>query len=193
MKVDLWFPVSVLWVKLDPKDHDLKKMIAKAYQIKETHPAENDWRCDTYTSYGKYNLLEDADFDSLMDSLIPIVGEFSNYYGVKTSEIKCNNGWINVAEPGMYQEYHIHPNNHFSAVVYLQTSPSCGNIVFKNQNSFMDMFELNISERNPSNFDTCAYEPEDLKVLVFRSNLMHMVEKNKSATDRISIAFNFTV
>lgn len=193
MNIDLWFPVSILSTKLDGKQHDLKKLVKRAYAIKATYPAGNDWRCDTYTSYGKYDLLKDGDFKSLLSGVNPILKEFATYYGVKLNKITCHNAWINIAEPGMYQEYHIHPNNHFSAVVYLQTAPECGNIVFKNQSGFLDMFELNITENRPSNFQTCSYTPEDLKVLMFRSNLMHMVEKNKSDKDRISVAFNFTV
>jgi uncharacterized protein (TIGR02466 family) len=193
MKVDLWFPVSILVTNLDPNDHDLGKMVAKAYEIYEKYPADNDWRCDTYTSYSKYNMLEDKDFASLTSSLIPIVKEFSKYYGVKEKEVVCNNAWINLAEHGAYQEYHVHPHNHFSAVVYLQTAPNCGDIVFKNPMSVSDMFELDVEERNPSNFVTCAYTPENLKVLIFRSNILHMVEKNRSAMDRISVALNFTV
>jgi ectoine hydroxylase-related dioxygenase (phytanoyl-CoA dioxygenase family) len=35
--------------------------------------------------------------------------------------------------------------------------------------------------------------PEEGKILIFSSSLLHMVEKNKSDEDRVSIAMNFTV
>jgi hypothetical protein len=38
---------------------------------------------------------------------------------------------------------------------------------------------------------SCNYEPAPTKLLVFKSNLQHMVEKNLSNKDRISIAMNF--
>ena len=38
---------------------------------------------------------------------------------------------------------------------------------------------------------SCSYTPEPTKILIFKSNLLHMVEMNLSNSDRISIAMNF--
>jgi hypothetical protein len=55
------------------------------------------------------------------------------------------------------------------------------------------MFPLPASVYVPSNYKTCTYTPQESMLLIFRSNLLHMVEKNKSDEDRISISMNFTV
>jgi hypothetical protein len=49
-------------------------------------------------------------------------------------------------------------------------------------------------EGNLENFasrKTCTYEPVDDLLLIFRSNVPHMVEKNYSKELRISISANF--
>jgi len=42
-----------------------------------------------------------------------------------------------------------------------------------------------------ASYKSCFYTPKESMILIFRSNLLHMVEKNNSDTDRISIAMNF--
>ena len=44
---------------------------------------------------------------------------------------------------------------------------------------------------NKISYPACWYEPENSMLLIFRSNLIHMVEKNNSNDDRISISMNF--
>jgi uncharacterized protein (TIGR02466 family) len=194
VQIDTWFPTSILIDKLDSNKHNLKALVARAYKIREDNQnAKPDWLCDTYSSINNYDLTKDDLFVPMIKDLCLLVNEFAKYFGARPTHIKCKDAWVNIAPPGDYQEYHIHTESHFSAVVYLKTSPNCGDIVFRSPAANTDMFSLPIKENLPSNYATCYYEPEDLKVIVVRSNLLHMVKKNKSNQDRISAAFNFVV
>lgn len=166
-------------------------MIKRTYDIKKKTEANYGWNCDIYTTMGVANLVEDKVLSPLVTMVTPLVKEFGKAFGVDSKNIKCTDFWINISAPGDFQEYHVHPNSHFSAVVYLKTSPNCGDIIFKSFSSDGDMFQLPMRSLNQNNFSFCHYTPEDLKVLVFRSNLKHMVKRNNSKEDRISTAFNF--
>jgi uncharacterized protein (TIGR02466 family) len=191
--IDTWFPTSIFNSQLNTNKYDLGKIVKRVYEIKNTVKSNTGWRCDTYSTFNTYNILEDDAISPILGDLFPMVEEFARYFNVETNSITCSEGWVNVAPPGEYQEYHVHPRNHFSAVVYLKTPPNCGNIVFKSFSSDGNMFDLPLNSYNKINSETCAYEPFALKVLIFRSNLLHMVEKNKSKEDRISVSFNFVL
>jgi uncharacterized protein (TIGR02466 family) len=137
--------------------------------------------------------VEQADSKELIKLVTNHVLNFSQSFGIKTRDIECTGFWYNVASTGNYQEYHVHPENHFSVVYYVQTPKDCGRIVLASPNgsSVFDMKPLPISEYNRNSFATCFYDPIESLLLVFRSNIPHMVETNKSNEDRISISMNF--
>ena len=189
--IDTWFPTSIYNSQLDAGKYDLDKIIKRIYEIKDTVKHDTGWHCDTYSTFNTYNILEDDVISPILGGLFPMVEEFARYFGVEVGSINCGEGWVNVAPPGEYQEYHVHRQNHFSAVVYLKTPPNCGNIVFKSFSADGNMFDLPLDFHNKINYEVCSYEPSALKVLIFRSNLSHMVQKNKSKEDRISASFNF--
>jgi hypothetical protein len=99
--------------------------------------------------------------------------------------------WFNIAAQGAYQEYHLHPKSHFSLVYYVQTQKQCGNIVFQTADTLTDMFPLIADQATYASYKNCFYTPKDSLLLIFKSTLLHMVEKNLSDKDRISVAMNF--
>ena len=63
--------------------------------------------------------------------------------------------------------------------------------MFQPSSSISDSFPLITDELTYASFRTCSYNTKESLVLIFRSSLAHMVEKNLSNEDRISIAMNF--
>ena len=195
--IDQWFPTLICNGLLESFKPYNKHFSEKAYFLKEKFPnASSDWRCDTFHTMNVYTPFNDN--DQIINSLIDICKKevliFSKEYGVdKTiNELDCIDFWFNIGGPGSYQEYHQHPNAHFSLVYYVQAYENCGNIIFKSIESVSDMMPLPVSNiANSASFKTCFYSPTNSTVLIFRSNLLHMVEKNYSGKDRISIAMNF--
>jgi ectoine hydroxylase-related dioxygenase (phytanoyl-CoA dioxygenase family) len=55
------------------------------------------------------------------------------------------------------------------------------------------MFLLPIESENYNTYKTFSLRPIEGHLVIFRSNLKHMVEKNISNESRISIAMNFIV
>jgi uncharacterized protein (TIGR02466 family) len=192
-KIESWFPTLIYSHTLDVfKDNDYLK--EKSISLKDDYKSNSSttWKCDTFNTLGQYY---DYNSDKIIQKLIGHVKNhvilFSKNFGVKSENIECKNFWFNIAAPESYQEYHNHPNNHFSVVYYIQTPPKCGNIVFRSHDSFSDMYTLPIENYNENSYKTCFYTPYESMLIIFKSNILHMVEKNKSDSDRISIAMNF--
>jgi len=164
----------------------------QALAIASNTATNPDWMCDTFTTMNTpYNLLEDKNFAAIFTECGTEVFKFASCFGVTSNNLRCAEGWLNIAMPGQYQEFHRHPMSHFSAVYYVQTPDRCGNIVFRNPSSESDMFPLPTTSMAHPNFRTFYQTAKAGELLIFRSNMAHMVMKNQSTEPRISIAMNY--
>lgn len=193
--IEEWFPTPIYFTELSNINNQILKK--RAYELKEASPtASTEWFCDTFNTLNKDYLLGNKDDETLI-SLIETTGQhvfsFAKEFGlsVEKYDLVCKDFWFNIANTGDYQEFHQHPNNHLSAVYYVQTDEQSGNIVFKNPESIGDMFQIPTEVDTRLSYKTAKYKPVESRLLIFKSNLLHMVEKNKSNRDRISIAMNF--
>jgi hypothetical protein len=164
----------------------------RAIEIKGLNNSNRDWNCDTYSSLGTYKLTLDPIFKPLLDLCVDKVNLFAEFHGVKKKKIQRVQAWVNVAAKEQYQEYHRHPYVSFSAVYYVKTPDNCGNIVFK-KDTFDEIFPLPIDEYNEIvSYGTHAVTPKAGDLIIFKSNIQHMVNKNKSNENRVSISMNFS-
>jgi uncharacterized protein (TIGR02466 family) len=99
--------------------------------------------------------------------------------------------WINIAPTGEYQEVHKHGGSHFSVAYYVKTPQNCGNIIFNNLETFISGV-LPVQQFSNLYSESYSYTAEESKLIIFRSNLLHLVEKNRSSEDRCSISANFS-
>jgi uncharacterized protein (TIGR02466 family) len=148
-----------------------------------------DWRCDTFSTQSYYDLEKDSKFLEILADIKNLVSDFVKEYGSKKVNPVLTSAWINLAPPGEYQEYHFHSNNHISAVYYIKTPLDCGKMIFRSHGADKDI--LDMPHGRPPSVVTWEVDPLENKVVIFKSNLSHMVEKNKSGKDRVSIAMNF--
>ncbi|MDX1460259.1 MAG: TIGR02466 family protein [Xanthomonadales bacterium] len=99
--------------------------------------------------------------------------------------------WANVNRPGAFNTMHIHPNNHWSGVLYVQTPdlsddpvPKAGNIEFQDPRGPINMV------KPPGSMSALSIPPQQGTMLVFPSWLFHGVSPFTKDVVRISIAFN---
>ena len=195
-KISLWFPTLIYENLLNDFENHNDYLMSKAYYIQNSSPeTKTSWSCDTYNTLLQYNANEDNDtvIKSLITKCKSLVIDFANEFGIKKTidDLDCNDFWFNVGEPGAYQEYHMHPRSDFSLVYYVKVNKDSGNIVFQDTSSISDTFPLVVDDLTYASYRTCSYTPKNSLVLIFRSGLAHMVEKNISNEDRVSIAMNF--
>lgn len=192
MPIESWFPTLIMFEYLE--NIDLKLLADKALKIKKTkNKINNDWLCETYSSSNLLDLSKDKEFKKLIEQIKLKVKEFAKSYGIFNSNIKYQDGWINIAEHNQYQEYHVHPNSHFSVVFYIQTFENCGDIYFASpeKNNMKPLPKEN--GINAYNAGSCSFKAEQGKLIIFPSNLQHMVRTNLSSKQRISFSANFEV
>ena len=191
----MWFPTLIDVSVLDQFKPNNDSYAQCVYNVREKSPKVNVvWKCDTFSTLKLYNMKSDPLFSDLISVCASQVKIFAKEYGADPNPV-CTDSWLNLAPPKEYQEYHIHAMSHFSVVYYVKTPTDCGNICFRSPEANTDMFPISVpgNTHTPANFKTCTYTPQESMLLIFRSNLLHMVEKNKSDEDRISISMNFTV
>lgn len=194
--IDFWFP-TVIYKELC-SDIDNQHLENLAYQLYDQYYSTDtvmDWRCNTFNTLNFCDLLTDKSKlgYSFLDKTIEKVYKFAQSFGVTVpvEYLQIKDCWFNISKPGNYQEYHQHPLSHFSLVYYVKVPPKSGNIVFRSAESFTDMHCLPLENTNELSHKTCSYVPAESMMLIFRSNLIHMVELNQSNDDRITIAMNF--
>ena len=193
-------PTEVIFKDLIYRDtlHEFKndndKFYHKALEIKNQSSMNSKWNCDTFNTYNLFDLSKDDLFVPLIQKCQTKVEEFALEHGV-TKKSKYINSWINIASEGNFQEFHRHERCNFSLVYYVKAPKNCGNLIFK-KDSYDDMFRLPFDDTfNNSNkvagFTNYYIVPNECDIVIFKSNILHMVEKNKSKDDRVSIAMNF--
>lgn len=201
------FPTLIASQMIDIPDEDVNYLKNKALELKNKNEISENvkgWQCNTFSSLDSYIPHEDKDEKllSVVNTTRELVHEFSLLFGCGDkkevyqeawyNKVYCTDAWFNVADYKDYQEFHHHPNSHISAVFYLATPKGSGDIVFKNPS--LNMCPIP-SDNNgcPENAEVYTIPPKEKLLLLFKSNLQHMVQQNKTKQQRISISMNFRV
>jgi uncharacterized protein (TIGR02466 family) len=168
----------------------LEKTAIKLYK-KSKEKTVSKWSCNTFSTLFMMNFNEDLIFREMLSKIIHHVSVFANEFSAEYNGIECSNSWINLAKPGAFQELHTHPKSHFSSIYYVKVPENCGSIIFQSHECFSDMFEFPTKEHRLPNHKRYIINPKECDLLIFRSNLPHMVNANSSKQNRISISSNF--
>ena len=148
------------------------------------------WNCNTFNSLDSIDLRQEPLFVPLIEKVGQEVNVFSNEFEIYPKAVKCTEAWFNVSSSKDHQEFHNHPMSHFSAVYYVDVPKDSGALVF--EKTFSNMFPL--PKPKSFKFLNCQiykFVPENQDLVIFKSNLSHMVSPNNSKYKRISIAMNF--
>ena len=149
--------------------------------------SQQEWFCDTYN----YEFRDNELIQEIINHITLLTKEF----GIFNKNISCVGSWINLSKPTNFQETHVHPKSHFSAVYYVKVPNNSGSIIFRNHSNLTNLFPLPFDKNQKTvfNIQTYTIEPNECDLIIFRSNLQHMVEKNNSNENRVSISMNFTI
>lgn len=187
-----WFPTPVYDVNLGEEFlNNNSKYLERAINYRDTVKKTVLWKCDTYTTLDTVDLRTVELFSSLISKCREHVLNFSTHFGC-VKPVVCQDAWLNVASTGQYQEYHIHPGSHFSLVYYVNAPENCGDLIFRSFNAD-NMFPIPVDKPTEVSNSTARYTPENARLLIFPSHLSHLVCKNESQDDRVSISMNFAL
>lgn len=111
--------------------------------------------------------------------------------GIAYDELYQTQCWLNQYPTGSYHHMHSHPNCLISANLWLKTSDNCGNLTFEDPYINFRQIEPTIVKETPYNNRKMSFEPSEDHIVIFPSNVHHMVEVNKSPDTRMSLAINY--
>tara|TARA_R100001509_G_C4849109_1_gene209430 strand:+ start:437 stop:1021 length:585 start_codon:yes stop_codon:yes gene_type:complete len=186
------FPVTIAAIK--NKNHKIfqNNLIKECKKIKkQIKKGGNNWSVSTFNTCGSYNLTKNKNFKNLHDWIFKQVTKYAHQIGYENCKIKCLDSWFNIYNKYEYQERHEHLPNDISAVYYLKTPEKSGNIRFYSHEP--SGVKYCYVKNNPLTWKTYWIKSEEGLLLIFKSNLMHEVEQNKSSQQKISMALNFKV
>ena len=96
--------------------------------------------------------------------------------------------WSNYTEPGQYHHKHAHPNSIISGVFYPQANRETDRIYFYKDG--YERIKFPTDKWNVWNSESWWYETGAGDLIIFPSNLTHMVQTKQGDGTRISISFN---
>lgn len=162
--------------------------IVDLYNNKKTKSPDH-WVGTVQSTHGVQDLADT--YKQFMDEIAPHVEEYLKIYKIEAPfELRFSDLWFNINKKNDYQEFHVHKMSHISGVYYVKVPKDSGDIMFSGINN---MFPL--KSNNPTIYHNLGYvhKPVDDNLILFPSNLQHMVTQSKSDDLRISLAFNIEV
>ena len=135
------------------------------------------------------NILKNKEMKKLKQFIEKCLKEyFQNIYMPKNNvEPYITQSWCNYTKEGQYHHKHAHPNSFISGVFYVQADKTKDKIYFYKDG--YQQIKIPAKEYNPFNSDSWWFQTRTNDLILFPSNLTHMVEK-VVGKERISLSFN---
>lgn len=102
--------------------------------------------------------------------------------------LRITQSWLNYTQPGQFHHKHAHPNSFYSGCFYVNADPNMDKIYF-----FRDGYErikLTTEKWNLYNSESWWLSVGTGQLVIFPSDLTHMVQTVEASETRISLAFN---
>jgi len=143
-----------------------------------------------YNTENTYNLNEDHRFNDLTRFIYESGVKYCQtlkYSGV----LKHVNTFFNIYNKYDYQDWHNHSDAQLSGVYCLSGNHGSADIHFTDFN--FDRLTFDVSEYTIDNSSTWKEYFEPGKLLIFRSDLLHCVNRHELETKRYSLATDFVI
>ena len=169
---------------------DKKKLIDNCYDIqKVTKSGGDDWVSkSTYNTIGTKNLYDEPVFENLLMWIDNCIIEYCKSLNF-TSNIISKSSWFNIYRKDDYQEYHNHIETDISCIYYLKGDEGSANTIFTDFDYLKH--QIDVTEWTPDNSGSYTVKFKEGVLLVFKSDMLHCVEKHTLNSDRITIANNY--
>jgi uncharacterized protein (TIGR02466 family) len=138
--------------------------------------------------------VNNSSFQKFYDYLDFHIQETIKFYN---ANINITNMWININGTGDYNMLHDHPCSDLSGVMWIKIPENSGDLIFHNPHNFTQYKLIESVDpevaHNTNYYFSFKFTPKEGYMAIFPSNLMHVVERNLSNEDRISISFNLSI
>jgi len=181
MNINNLFPTAVGFEKLG---RDLTEDELKFIREQVRYPNEGNTTSENRKLLKSVELTEIREF--IEDAMLEY---FKSVYAPKFDVTPyITQSWANYTEPGQYHHKHAHPNSIISGVFYPQASRELDKIYFYKEG--YERIKFPTDNYNHWNSESWWFEVGAGDLILFPSNLTHMVQTKQGEGTRISIAFN---
>jgi uncharacterized protein (TIGR02466 family) len=197
-----FFPTSIYQAPLKRRNgtHFNARLGRQCTQIAVDDEAGRAWSERHYpngfTTYGSQHRLHEVvpTFAEFEQCVQPHVGRFLRSLEVETAgrELKMTDCWINIMGPHCVHGLHLHPHSVVSGTYYVQAGKGAAGIKFEDPR--LDRYMAALPRKagcRPANRWWVTLPAAVGTVVLFESWLRHEVPPNTTASDRVSISFNF--
>jgi len=190
-----WWPTPIWYFDIPKSIIDYDLIIDECYDHKKLDIGGRQisniggWQSDNL-------YVNDKESQKNINSLMKLIESkssvwFDEFTIKKSLKPQLHNFWININSENNYNRPHIHQNSVFSGIYYAKTPQDCGGVVFHKSQELDYLHESYTDCQSRLTYAEVQYIPVQGRVLIFPGWISHSVQPNKSAEDRISIAFNF--
>jgi len=194
--INLYFPSIFFLSEIENFSSIKHNLLDKIYEFHQ----ENDIGVE-YSNCGGWHsedITDEKNFEPYVKLLENKILECLNSVLEDGTRISITEMWININKRGDFNRTHTHTECDFSGVIWINTCGSqSGNIEFENPNLFEQSKILHKLKENIKNefalHRSIWMEPKEGMIVIFPSNMRHLVFPNKTDSDRISISFNISL
>jgi len=174
-------------------DIDVKEMSNECLNYSLNNPTVFKSNAGGYQS-GDISKINSSVFTNFFKQLKEEVNRYQNH--IKCPKINMDSFycWININDKKNHNVPHTHPKSIISGAFYVKVPENSGRIQFQNPavRVMESYWEHYCDEYTKYNSVIWSIQPEEKKLLLFPSWLVHSVEPNYSNEKRISISFNLS-
>ena len=175
------FPTALGFSKLD---RELTEQELEFIETQARHSNEGNTTSDNRKILQSIELTEIREF--IEDNMLEY---FNSVYAPKHDVTPyITQSWANFTEPGQYHHKHAHPNSIISGVFYPKADREIDKIYFYKDG--YERIKLPTDNWNMWNSESWWFETGTGDLIIFPSNLTHMVQTKQGEGTRISISFN---
>lgn len=191
-KLNRLFPKVVGVYTFDNHSKYEKELVLKCDSIKDkgTDIGGQNWISQSvYNTENVYDVNKDKDFDPITNFIRSCAIDYCkelNYIG----NLNHTNTFFNIYNKYDYQDWHDHPGTHLSGVYCLSGEKGSADIHFTD---FNNKLHIKVKEFTTDNSSTWKEEFIPGKFLIFKSDLLHCVNRHEIDGKRYSLATNFII
>ena len=159
----------------------------------------NKYKKETYKNEGNTTsndsyVLENKALKNLKEDIhVCILDYFDKVICTSNSIIPyITQSWINYTKENQFHHKHNHQNSLVSGIFYISADKKVDSVTF-NKLSLDERIELNVTKYNMFNSTSFKFPVETGNIFLFRSPLVHSVEKKKGNNERLSLSFNIFI
>jgi len=177
------FPTPVYLSKLD------RKLTSLELKFVDKNKKDFFKNAGNITSNNNY-ILNEKPFLNIKKELYLIIKDYFEKIISPSNNITpyITQSWLNYTDKNQYHHKHAHPNSLVSGVFYINCHEELDKIKFFNE--VYKTIKPEVKNWNFWNSDSWWFQVKTGDIILFPSNLVHMVENKEGTNTRISLAFN---